>query len=477
MAAELVGGAVLSAFLQVLFHRMTSRQVVGYIQGKKLNDRLLKKLKITLLSVNAVINDAEEKQFRDTLVKEWLLELKDAVYDAEDLWDEIATEALKCQQPNANSGGTLNQIRPKIEEVLDRLEFIAKQKDVLGLKHGVGEKSWKMSTTSLVEESHVYGRDEDREAIINLLLSDDVNSNNICVIPIVGMAGIGKTTLAQVVYNDVKVKENFEFAAWICVSEEFDVSRITKTILEAVTSVCCDFKDLNLLQLKLKEELSGKKFLLVLDDVWNESYYNWEALRRAFTSGTQGSKIIVTTRNESVASVMRTVPNHHLNQLTDEDCWLLFAKYAFPNGNSDANPILERIGRDIVKRCQGLPLAAKTLGCLLRFKVDADEWDSILKSDIWELSDDQSNILPALRLSYYYLPSHLKRCFTYCSIFPKDYKFKKEQLIQLWMAEDLLQQPKRNKRLEQVGDEYFHELVSRSFFQRSAGENSCFIGG
>ncbi|KAG2678884.1 hypothetical protein I3760_11G024800 [Carya illinoinensis] len=476
MAAELVGGAFLSAFLQVLFHRMTSRQVVGYIQGKKLNDKLLKKLKITLLSVNAVINDAEVKQFGDTLVKEWLLELKDAVYDAEDLWDEIATEALKCQQINAdNSGGTLNQIRPKIEEVLDRLEFIAKQKDALGLKHGVGEKSWKMSTTSLVEESNLYGRDEDREAIINLLLSDDVNGNNICVIPIVGMAGIGKTTLAQVVYNDVRVKENFEFAAWICVSEEFDVSRITKTILEAVTSVCCDFKDLNLLQLKLKEELSGKKFLLVLDDVWNESYYSWEALRRTFTSGTHGSKIIVTTRNEGVASIMRSVPNHYLNQLTDEDCWLLFAKYAFANANSYANPILERIGRDIVKRCQGLPLAAKTLGCLLRFKVDADEWDSILKSDIWELSDDQSNILPALRLSYYYLPSHLKRCFAYCSIFPKDYKFKKEQLIQLWMAEDLLQQPKRNKRLEEVGDEYFHELVSRSFFQRSAGENSCFV--
>lgn len=111
MAAELVGGAFLSAFLQVLFHRMTSRQVVGYIQGKKLNDKLLKKLKITLLSVNAVINDAEVKQFGDTLVKEWLLELKDAVYDAEDLWDEIATEALKCQQINAdNSGGTLNQV-------------------------------------------------------------------------------------------------------------------------------------------------------------------------------------------------------------------------------------------------------------------------------------------------------------------------------------------------------------------------------
>ena len=190
----------------------------------------------------------------------------------------------------------------------------------------------------------MYGRDDDREAIINLLLSDDSNGNNICVVPIVGMAGIGKTTLAQVVYNDDRVKEHFEFAAWICVSEEFDVCRLTRTVLEAVTSISCDIKDLNLLQLKLKENLTGKKFLLVLDDVWNESYTRWEALRRPFNSGGHGSKIIVTTRNENVASVMRTVPIHYLNQLTDEDCWLLFAKHAFENGSFDAHAILEGIG-------------------------------------------------------------------------------------------------------------------------------------
>ncbi|XP_057499194.1 putative disease resistance RPP13-like protein 1 [Actinidia eriantha] len=290
------------------------------------------------------------------------------------------------------------------------------------------------------------------------------------------MGGVGKTTLAQLVYNDGIVVEHFGMKAWVCVSEEFDVIRVTKTILEAVTSSNYDTKDLNLLQVKLKENLRGKKFLIVLDDVWNESLGNWDILKAPFTVGACGSRIVATTRNHRVASIMQTVPVYHLQKVSDEDCWSLFAKIAFYNGNSRTYPELEKIGREIViHRCKGLPLAAKTLAGLLRSTCDVEEWDNILKSELWDLPEDKNDILPVLRLSYYYLPSHLKQCFAFCSLFPKDYEFEKEKLVLLWMAQNFVKQPKSSKPLEKVGDEYFHELLSRSFFQQASGSKSSFV--
>ncbi|GLT60931.1 hypothetical protein SLA2020_336710 [Shorea laevis] len=288
------------------------------------------------------------------------------------------------------------------------------------------------------------------------------------------MGGIGKTTLAQLVYKDKRVKEHFDLQAWVCVSDEFDVFRVTKTVLEAVTSSSCDMKDLNLLQVTLYEKLMGKKFLLVLDDVWNENYVHWEMLSNPFKSGVLGSMIIVTTRNDGVASIMRTVPTHRLKTLLEEDCWSLFAKHAFHDYNSDAHPELEIIGRQIVKKCEGLPLAAKAIGSLLRSKLGVDEWEKILKSELWDLPIDETNILPALMLSYKYLPSHLKRCFAYCSIFPKDYVLEKDEVVLLWMAEGFLTET-TNKRMEEVGEDYFLALASRSLLEQSSGNNLGFV--
>ncbi|KAK8299402.1 hypothetical protein V6Z12_D05G320700 [Gossypium hirsutum] len=448
----MVGEAFLSASIEVLLDRIVSADVLRLIEGKKLEAVLLDKLKPTLMSVKAVLDDAENKQIANPNVKSWTDELKDAVYDAEDLLDEISTEALRNKIESEYQTTHMKQVisffsslnpfkdgaQSKLDEILGRLDNLLNQKQILGLKeNSEGEKAFQRTpATSLVDESDVCGRDDEKEEIMKLLDPQNLPKNQIDVIPIVGMGGLGKTTLAQLIYNDPRV----------CVSEEFDALK-----------------------------LLGKKYLIILDDVWNENYAVWEQLSIPFKFGAQNTKIVVTTRNESVADIVRTIPTYPLKTLSDDDCWTLFAKHAFVGTTPTTHPDLKAIGEAIVKRCNGLPLAVKTLGGLLRCKLDADDWNKILHSNFWDIPNTASNIFPALTLSYHYLPSHLKRCFAYCSIFPKDYEFEKEELIQLWTAEGLLQLSKDNGDPKELGNEYFKDLRLRSFFQQSKGEKSCFV--
>jgi hypothetical protein len=190
----------------------------------------------------------------------------------------------------------------------------------------------------------------------------------------------------------------------------------------------------------LMEAAKGKKLLLVLDDAWNIEYNEWDKLLLPLRYVEQGSKIVVTTRDQDVAKVTQTVITPHcLKGISDEYCWKLFARDAFSGLNSEAVSHLEAFGRKIVRKCKCLPLAAKTLGGLLHSVEDVKQWEKISNSSLWGSSNE--NIPPALKLSYYYLPSHLKRCFAYCAIFLKGYVFKKDGLITEWMAHGFLFQP------------------------------------
>ncbi|KAL7204514.1 hypothetical protein ACSBR2_017565 [Camellia fascicularis] len=500
-----VGEIFLSAFIQVLFEKLASTVLLQFARREQVHT-LFKRWSGELATIRAFLDGAEEKQIENRAVKMWLEELTDLAYDLDDLLDEFSTEALRrkltsesqaastsksklramiptcCKGPNPTTflSDFTRSSTSKMEEITTRLQNILESGSGLGLQQivaGESAKAWhRPPSTSLIHEPCICGRDKEKKEIIDFLLSNESSDRKVGVIPIVGMGGLGKTTLAQMVYNDEVVNKHFDLKAWVCVSDEFDIMRISKVILESITSKACEFKELNQVQVQLKQNLIGKKILIVLDDVWDKKYNDWNILKGPFNDGVSGSKIIVTTRDRNVASIMGTVQNHLLQHLSDDDCWLVFEQHAFGNRSMDANPNLVSIGRKIVGKCKGLPLAARTLGGLLRCKGRDDEWEIVLNSKIWDLTEQGNEIPPALRLSYHHLPSYLKQCFAYCSILPKDYEFEEEELVFLWMAEGLLQQQNGQKQMEDLGVEYFRELQSRSFFQPSSGsESSKFV--
>ncbi|KAG5568293.1 hypothetical protein H5410_064693 [Solanum commersonii] len=478
-----VGGAFLSSALNVLFDRLAPHgDLLNMFQKHKDHVQLLHKLEDILLGLQIVLSDAENKQASNRHVSQWFNKLQNAVDGAENLIEEVNYEALrlKVEGQHQNLAETRNKqvsdlnlcltdefflnIKEKLEKTIETLEVLEKQIGRLGLKEHFGSTKQETRTpsTSLVDDSDIFGRKNDIEDLIDRLLSEDASGKKLTVVPIVGMGGLGKTTLAKAVYNDERVQKHFVLKAWFCVSEAYDAFRITKGLLQEIGSTDLNVDDnLNQLQVKLKERLKGKKFLLVLDDVWNDNYNEWDDLRYVFVQGDIGSKIIVTTRKESVALMMGN-EQISMDNLSTEASWSLFKRHAFENRDPMGHPELEEVGKQIAAKCKGLPLALKTLAGMLRSKSEVEEWKRILISEIWELRD--KDILPALMLSYNDLPAHLKRCFSFCAIFPKDYPFRKEQVIHLWIANGLV--PLEDEIIEDSGNQYFLELTSRSLFER-----------
>ncbi|GKV07596.1 hypothetical protein SLEP1_g19347 [Rubroshorea leprosula] len=462
----------------------------------------LEKWRNLLPLIRGWLKDAEEKQLYEEFVKIWLDDLKDLAYDMEDIFEEFkvgvndqgSTLVAKPQQASSSrfipatcfscvKGNNFmfdSKIISKVKDISKRLKILVDTSKLLGLETlrvQAGGRPNRVdagrNTTSL-PDSYVCGRGSDKADIIQELLDDGGSDKGYSVVPIFGMGGVGKTTLARLIYNEVG--GSFHPKAWVCVSNQFNILSITRSILEAVSDDRCDLKDLNLLQERLKEKLSYKKFLLVLDDVWNEDLVQWDSLQKPFQLGSAGSKIIVTTRNQNVAKTMDSKAKiHRLKPLEFEQCLPILAQQALREKNFDAHPNLKEVGEEIVKRCKGLPLVAKVIGGLLQRSLDLEYWKYI-NNKMLNSQAQESGILPELMLSYHDLPSYLKQCFAYCALFPKDYPFKKDELVMLWMAEGLLwRKPGEQNRLEEIGHQYFCELLSRSFFEQSSGKELEYV--
>ncbi|XP_030963392.1 putative disease resistance protein RGA3, partial [Quercus lobata] len=442
----------------------------------------IEKLNDTVSTISAVLLDAEEKQQHNNQVRVWLKRLNDALYEADDLLDVISTEALRREVMTRNKKAKevhiffskSNQhaygikMGHKVNAMRDRLDAIKNDKG-FHLDERLVETQVRhyrvRETHSFVRTEDVIGRDKDKVEIKKFLLDPNVEGN-VSILPIVGLGGLGKTTLAQYVFNDKEIKKHFEQKLlWVCVSDNFDVKMIVENILQSAKNE--KQKELKMDQLIkiLKEEIDGKKYLLVLDDVWNENRQKWLGLKTLLMDGAIGSRILVTTRSNKVAEITKTTQPYMLEGLDKEKSWSLFKQMAFENGREPEKSIFKVVGREILERCKGVPLAIRTIGSLLYFKNTEKEWLSFKDSELSKVPQEENDILPTLKLSYNHLPSHLKQCFAYCCLFPKDYKIQKPKLIQMWMAQGFIKPLNQNQCLEDVGHEYIEDLLWRSFFQ------------
>ena len=430
----------------------------------------IEKLTSTVSTIRAVILDAEKQSSHNHQIKDWLRKLKDVLHDADDLLDDFSTQVLRHKvmrkkkvrifSSSSNRIAFSPKMGRQIKAIRERLNAIAKDKEDFHFIQSFIEPqvmSRDRETYSFVLEDEVVGRENDKEVIIELLFDDNV-VENISIIPIVGIGGLGKTTLAQLVYNDQSVNKNFELKLWVCISEIFDVKRIVKEILEQLTDERLK-ESFEVLQNQLREKLSGKKYLLVLDDMWNEDNTKWLLLKNLLMVGARGSRIVVTTRSKMVASITGATSWYALGGLPVEKAWNLFVKVAFGEGQLPKNQAFISLGKEILEKCVGVPLAIRTIASLLR------SWRSFQNYELSKIAQEENNILSTLKLSYDHIPSYLRQCFAYCRLFPKDYRIDVETLIDLWVAQGFIKLSNPKQRVKDVGREYVRLLLWRSFFQ------------
>ncbi|KAL6908216.1 hypothetical protein ACP4OV_002386 [Aristida adscensionis] len=466
----------------------------------------LKKLEHRFLELKHVFQAAEADPRKASLTLEQWKELKSAFYKAEDILDAVDYHRLESMVSETDSKPVWSKLlyfstkqvvgimghfkifivyRRKLKATLGMIQNHEGYKLLSLLSMPASYDNANNTTSNTVRpppgttSAHpvVFGRDEDAEMITKMLHGTPVDdyddeprsSTTKCysVIGIHGIPGSGKTTLAQKVYQKEWTDYYFDLVMWIHVSQNFSVHTVFTEMLEIASGRKRDRRSsLDLLQRELEEELSGKRFFLVLDDVWHDkgvSELELDLVLSPLNAGKRGSKVLVTTRNADAAKALGAQKLIAIPDLDKEKFFSMFMHYALDGATISDKVLLgehERIERKIAEKLGRSPLAARTVAGQLRRRVeDIVYWKSTLNRDFFD------DTMGALWWSYQQLDEHVRQCFTYCSMFPRRYALERDKLVHLWMAQGFLETNNGTKDMEDVGHDYFHVLLSTSFIQ------------
>ncbi|KAM0942956.1 putative virus X resistance protein-like, coiled-coil [Dioscorea sansibarensis] len=449
---------------------------------------------VELKRMQCFLKDADSRRRKgDELAKNWVREVRDVAFDAEDVID---TYLLKVERLRRKKGLLVSvkryscfsyelkarhKIGAKINRIKTKIQDISESRARYGILN-MGERvearidfidenlqARRNLSPYLSDDTTIVGFHHDMEVLLDQLT--DARNLRRSVASIVGMGGLGKTTLAKKIYSNNVIKQHFDVCVWVTISQVYSVTDLLKNIISRVVGVRRDELgelDESGYKEKLLNSLNGRRYLIVMDDVWDKNF--WTRIKGAFPDDVNGSRVLITTRVIEVASFADPITTpYELSFLPEVSSWELFLFKAFPTrlgGNISCPEELEDIGRQLVKRCGGLPLALVVLGGLLSRKdPDTAVWSEVAESMVWDSTHDGQECLKILALSYCDLPHHyLKSCFLYLAAYPEDSEILTSKLIKLWIAEGFI--PERERRtMEEIAKGYLDELVQRCMVQ------------
>ncbi|PHT83550.1 hypothetical protein T459_11993 [Capsicum annuum] len=421
----------------------------------------------SLCSLQFFLEDTT-KEIKDTeTLKVLEKRIRDVIYKVEDKVDSSLRSIIilaDCREKRERACRSFYEELLKVEK---EVYFLKKEVMLIEFRrHGSDRKELARTSSSSTRyatgPNTIVGMEDDFKTVVDHLTAQ---TDELTVTPVVGMGGIGKSTLATRVYHDQFIGHQFDTCAWVTVSENYNERQVLLDVVSSIRRINKtdeSIKNINSDQLAeiAYRSLKGRRFLIVIDDLWSNEA--WDQMQRLFPDDKKKSRILLTTRLKYVADYVSCpeFPPHNMSFLTSDDSWSLFTERLFRK--DPCPPQLEPIGKHIIQHCQGLPFSITVIAGLLG-KVDPtrDNWKKVeenLNSFFGTVSEQCETILS---LSYRYLPQHLKACFLYIGGFPEDMEISVSKLIRLWIAE-LFVKPRSNKRLEVVAEEYLQDLIDRS---------------